>query len=339
MARDISQRKRTEAHERFLIELDDAVRPLTDAEEITFAAAKALGQYLGVNRCAYATVEEDEDTFALTGNYNAGVQSIVGRYTFRQFGEECLRLMRAGKPYVVTDAERDARITEAERSSYELTAIRAVICVPILKQGRFVAAMAVHAVMPRNWGLDEVELVERIASRSWESIERARVAKELKESEHLFRALANSIANLAWMARPDGWIYWYNEQWYAYTGTIPADMEGWGWERVHDPAVLPTVKERWQHAINAGTPFEMVFPLRGADGQFRRFLTRVNPVRDSRGEVVHWFGTNTDVGRASRDGGQCRSAGARTTGARRSGASEATAVLVVHAGADADSGS
>ena len=78
MARDISQRKRTEARDRFLIDLDDAVRPLTDAEEITFTAAKALGQHLGVNRCAYATVEEDEDTFVLTGNYNDGVHSIVG---------------------------------------------------------------------------------------------------------------------------------------------------------------------------------------------------------------------------------------------------------------------
>lgn len=295
MARDVSQRKRIEARDRFLVDLDDAVRPLTDAEEITLTAATALGQRLRVNRCAYAVVEDDEDTFLLTGNYNHGVQSIVGRYTFRQFGEACLRLMKAGRPYVVADAERDLRITDDERQSYRMTAIRAVICVPILKRERFVAAMAVHAVTPRDWQPEEVELLERVASRCWESIERARVTRELKESEHLFRALANSIANLAWMARPDGWIYWYNDQWYAYTGMTEADMEGWGWERVHDPATLPTVKERWQHSIDTGTPFEMVFPLRGADGNFRRFLTRVNPVRDSRGQVAHWYGTNTDV--------------------------------------------
>jgi hypothetical protein len=98
MARDISLRKRTEARDRFLIDLDDAVRPLTDADDITFTAAKALGQHLGVNRCADATVEADEATFVLTGNYNDSVRSTVGGYTFRQFGEECLRLMRAGKP-------------------------------------------------------------------------------------------------------------------------------------------------------------------------------------------------------------------------------------------------
>ncbi|MBA3270749.1 MAG: PAS domain S-box protein, partial [Acidobacteria bacterium] len=295
IARDISHRKRTEARARLLVDVDDAVRPLTDADEITFAAAKALGTHLGVNRCAYATVADDEDTFFLTGNYINGVDSIVGRYTFRQFGEECVRLMQSGKPYVVSDTDSDPRITPDERPSYALTAIRAVICVPILKQGRFVAAMAVHTATPRTWQSEEVELVERVASRCWESIERARVTQHLKESEHLFRALANSIANLAWMATPDGWIYWYNEQWYAYTGTVPGEMDGWRWERVHDPAALPAVKEGWQKSIDAGTPFEMVFPLRGADGTFRRFLTRVNPVRDSRGEVAHWFGTNTDV--------------------------------------------
>lgn len=295
MARDIFDRKRIEARNHFLVHLDDLIRPLTDAEEITFTAAKALGQHLRVNRCAYATVEDDEDTFILTGNYNHGVQSIVGRYTFRQFGEECLRLMRAGEPYAVADSEIDPRLTDAERPSYRMTAIRAVICVPILKQGRFVAAMAVHAAAPRSWRPDEVELVQQVASRCWESIERARVTQNLRESEHQFRELANSIANLAWMARPDGWIYWYNDQWYAYTGTTPAEMQGWGWQGVHDPAVLSDVNEHWQRSIATGTPFEMVFPLRGADGTYRRFLTRANPMRDSHGQIVRWFGTNTDV--------------------------------------------
>ncbi|MCA1584498.1 MAG: GAF domain-containing protein, partial [Acidobacteria bacterium] len=159
---------------------------------------ESVGKTLGVNRCAYATVEDDEDTFVLTRNYTNGVQSIVGRYTFTQFGEECLRLMRAGEPYVlVTDSDTDRRVMAGERLSYTMTAIRAVICVPILKHDQFVAAMAVHTAVPRAWESDEVELVHRVASRCCESIERARVSHELRESEHLFRELANSIANLA----------------------------------------------------------------------------------------------------------------------------------------------
>jgi PAS domain S-box-containing protein len=97
------------------------------------------------------------------------------------------------------------------------------------------------------------------------------------------------------MANPDGWIFWYNSRWYEYTGTRPEQMQGWGWQSVHDRAVLPRVLERWKASINTGEPFEMTFPLRGADGEFRPFLTRVIPVRDSSGKITRWFGTNTDV--------------------------------------------
>jgi signal transduction histidine kinase len=159
-----------------------------------------LGQHLDVHRCAYAFVEQDQDTFTLTGNYTSGAPSIVGRYTFRQFGEECLRSMRAGLPYVVEDSDADARILAADRAAYVLTSIRAVICVPILKLGRFVAAMAVHMQVPRTWTASEVELVQRVASRCWESIERSRVERErqalLEQAESANRAKDEFLAML-----------------------------------------------------------------------------------------------------------------------------------------------
>ena len=120
-------------------------------------------------------------------------------------------------------------------------------------------------------------------------------ADVLRTREEEFRALANSIPTLSWMARPDGWIFWYNDRWYEYTGTTPGQMEGWGWQRVHDPAVLPAVMTEWTRAIATGQPFEMTFPLLGADGVFRAFLTRVSPLRDAKGEVLRWFGTNTNI--------------------------------------------
>jgi PAS domain S-box-containing protein len=72
-------------------------------------------------------------------------------------------------------------------------------------------------------------------------------------------------------------------------------MEGWGWQSVHDPDVLPQVVKRWQHSLATGEPFDMVFPLRGADGVLRPFLTRVNPLRSDAGRILYWFGTNTDI--------------------------------------------
>ncbi len=106
---------------------------------------------------------------------------------------------------------------------------------------------------------------------------------------------ANAVPQLVWMANPDGWIFWYNEQWYQYTGSTPEQMAGWGWQSVHNPDTLPSVLSRWKHSIASGEPFEMTFPLRGSDGVFKPFLTRVVPVRDQQGTITRWFGTNTDI--------------------------------------------
>ncbi|MCU1324969.1 MAG: multi-sensor hybrid histidine kinase [Bryobacterales bacterium] len=125
--------------------------------------------------------------------------------------------------------------------------------------------------------------------------ERKEAEERSRQSEERFRTMANSIPQLAWIAHADGFVYWYNERWYEYTGTSAKQMEGWGWQTVHEPLVLPQVMENWTAAIGSGQPFEMVFPLRGADGRSRTFLTRVQPLKSDDGCVVQWFGTNTDV--------------------------------------------
>ncbi|APX87897.1 hybrid sensor histidine kinase/response regulator [Methylorubrum extorquens] len=125
--------------------------------------------------------------------------------------------------------------------------------------------------------------------------ERDRATALLREKAVEFETLADNIPALCWMARADGHIYWYNRRWYDYTGTDAESMQGWGWKAVHDPAALPGVTERWQHSIATGERFDMTFPLRGRDGTFRPFLTRIVPIRDETGTVVRWFGTNTDI--------------------------------------------
>ncbi len=117
----------------------------------------------------------------------------------------------------------------------------------------------------------------------------------LQESEEQFRTLADSIPQLAWMGDSDGNLTWYNRRWYEYTGTTPEQMAGWGWQAVHDPQVLPAVLKTWRESLSKGEPFQMIFPLRAADGSFRKFLTLASPVRDQKGHIVRWFGTNTDI--------------------------------------------
>ncbi|HXH31798.1 MAG TPA: PAS domain-containing sensor histidine kinase [Bacteriovoracaceae bacterium] len=119
--------------------------------------------------------------------------------------------------------------------------------------------------------------------------------KIIEQSEAHFRTLADSMPQLAWMANADGSIYWYNQGWYKYTGTTHEQMEGWGWQSVHDPNELSRVLELWKSSIRTGKPFEMEFPLKGDDGNFRWFLTRATPIRNDQGEILRWLGTNTDV--------------------------------------------
>lgn len=115
------------------------------------------------------------------------------------------------------------------------------------------------------------------------------------DAETQFRQLADSMEQLAWMARPDGWVYWYNRRWVEFTGLSESELAGWGWRAIHDPAHLPRVTEAWEAAIRTGQPLDMEFPLRGAGGEYRWFLTRVMPLRDDSGRLVRWFGTNTDI--------------------------------------------
>ena len=110
-----------------------------------------------------------------------------------------------------------------------------------------------------------------------------------------FRKFAENLPCLCWIADADGYITWYNPKWYEYTGTTAADMEGWGWQSVHDPRGLAEVLEKWTTAISAAEPFAMVFDIRGADGVSRPFLTRINPSFSADGAVANWYGLNIDI--------------------------------------------
>ena len=124
---------------------------------------------------------------------------------------------------------------------------------------------------------------------------RKNAEERLRESERNFRALANSIPQLAWMADPSGWIFWYNDRWHEYTGATFEEMQGWGWRKVHHPEHVERVVDRIRHSFDTGMPWEDVFPLRSRTGEYRWFLSRAVPIRDSEGKIVRWFGTNTDI--------------------------------------------
>lgn len=141
---------------------------------------------------------------------------------------------------------------------------------------------------------DEGRVLRTIATIQ-DITDRKHAEEALRESEEKFRAVADNIAQLAWMADAGGSTVWFNHRWFDYTGTTFEEMQGWGWKSVHDPDHVDRVADKWTRTVKALEVWEDTFPLRGKDGQYRWFLSRAIPIRDESGNVVRWFGTNTDI--------------------------------------------
>ena|GEM_PF-5955334 len=160
--------------------------------------------------------------------------------------------------------------------------------------------LALFEVMPRALLLRTPNELNRLVEERTTELALANqqlqeLAEQLTRRNAEFTTLANAIPQLAWMAEPDGHIFWYNQRWYDYTGTTFEEMQGWGWTKVHDADHVQSVAARWQQYLAAGTPWQDMFPLRRHDGEFRWFLSRAEPMRDATGNITRWFGTNTDV--------------------------------------------
>jgi PAS domain S-box-containing protein len=196
--RDATRRKLAEEKIRFFADLNQGLRPLSDPEEIMATAARMLGEYLGVDRGAYAEVETDEKYLEITNEYTRGdLPSVVGRFSVDDLGAEALRMMRASRPFVVNDVESGA-LAAKDLSAYRQAEVRALICVPLTKDGHYVARMVVSQRTPRCWEPWEVDVVSRVANRCWESVQRARAMRGLRESDERYRAFIANSSEAIW---------------------------------------------------------------------------------------------------------------------------------------------
>ncbi|MGL5062139.1 MAG: PAS domain S-box protein [Microcoleus sp.] len=114
--------------------------------------------------------------------------------------------------------------------------------------------------------------------------------------EQLYRFLAEAIPQIVWTALPDGWVDYYNQRWFEYTGLTMAETQGWGWQSVIHPDDALNCLQRWTNSVQTGETYEVEYRFkRAADGAYRWYLGRAVPVRDAEGKVIKWFGTCTDI--------------------------------------------
>ncbi|MEG4349702.1 PAS domain S-box protein [Microcoleus sp. LAD1_D3] len=293
---DIHDRKQAQLNEQFLSDLEIRLRQGSNPAEMLGEAMNSLGEYLKVDRCIWHEIDVEADQAIVHQDWHQpDLASAVGTYQISDFKTQELKaLSMAGQILVISDIANYPH-TAHLFDNYSAVCIRALVDVPCLQEGRWVALLLVTSKVVRHWRPDEVWLMQEVVARLWTVILHAGALHELHESEARFRALADNIAQLAWMTDATGGIFWYNQRWFDYTGTTLEEMQGWGWQKVHHPEHLDRVVEKFRRCIETGELWEDTFPLRGKDGSYRWFLSRAVAIRDDRGKVLRWCGTNTDI--------------------------------------------
>jgi PAS domain S-box-containing protein len=179
--------RESEARLRFFGELDERLFRSADALEAMAAATELLGRKLGTSRCAYADVNVDTDRFWIRNDYTApGVQSSAGEYSLDLFGPRAAADMREGRTLVVSDVAAELAPGEG-REMFQAIRVSAIVCCPLIKDGRLAAMMAVHHDRPREWTPAEVTLVREVVEHCWAHVERVGAEARLRESEERLR--------------------------------------------------------------------------------------------------------------------------------------------------------
>jgi PAS domain S-box-containing protein len=266
----------TEIRHRFLVELDDALRHHDDPRRIIATAIDAIGRHLGVNRVGYGQVCPDDTHIELQTNYADGVVPVIGTFPLAEFGMHNVSRQRRGETVVHADITLDPLNDVAK---WEAIETRAFVSVPLVREGRFCASLFVNDRQPRVWSACDIALIERVATRIWEAVQRAQAEAQLRLATQRFElALQGSFVTLAYQDRDLRYTWLYNR---ALALSVPDAIGRTDAELfpADDAAVLVEIKrdvmrsgERRRQTVSVGTQgirryFDLlVEPNRGPDG-------------------------------------------------------------------------
>jgi two-component system CheB/CheR fusion protein len=290
---DISERKRAEERQSYILRLSDALRPLGDPVAVQAAVTHAAREFFNADRCYYCEIAQG-NAIIRRDSSREGLPSVVGVYDLGSM--PILRaVVDAGQPFMVRDAYT-TNLLDAELKELCIhMQIISFLNVPVTKAGRPVGVLCITQSAPREWTAFEVELAVETAERTWAAVERARAEEALRDSEARFRTLADTVPQVIWANDAAGNAIYFNQRWYAYSGLSYEQSAGPGWQAIAHPDDAPASRERWQQALAAGTVFDSEYRLRRADGVYRWHLGRNVPLRDEQGRITGWFGSATDI--------------------------------------------
>ncbi len=117
----------------------------------------------------------------------------------------------------------------------------------------------------------------------------------LRESDLKFRTLADAFPHMVWSTLPDGFHDYYNARWYQFTGVPDGSTDGEAWNGMFHPDDQERAWARWRKSLETGEPYEIEYRLRHRSGDYRWVLGRAMPMHDTKGTIIRWIGTCTDI--------------------------------------------
>jgi PAS domain S-box-containing protein len=287
--------RRSEQRLKFLVMLNDALRPLSDPSDVQEAAARLLGEHLRVTRAGYAEVDGRE--YIIRREYKSGVAPLVGQGPLGTFGAELREAYMRGETVVVTDVQTDPRFTEAERVRMQSRQIAAFIGVTLLKGGRVVAAFGVNHATARIWSPMEVELVRDVAERTWDAVERTRAEAALRQRELRLRLALDASGGGSWTWEAStnrvDWDDGFRAR-YGFSPEEPPTFEAW-LSRVHEedrPRLMSTLNEVQETTRD---DWDNTFRIVRPDGTIAWMQSRGRADRDVNGQLTRLTGLDLDV--------------------------------------------
>jgi PAS domain S-box-containing protein len=275
----------------FVYALAERQRTFETPDAVMHYAAGALAEHLELDRVGFYRLAADGTMRFGPCVARGNLPLLTGTVPIAGVGQEAIAAYRAGTTVVSSDTQRDAA-----RLGQDIPRRAAsVVGVPLLRGGEWVATFYVNQARPRAWSGEEIAFIEAVAEISWDAVERADALIALRESEEQFRAITNSIDQMVWATRADGFHDYYNDRWYEFTGVPYGSTDGEEWAQVFHPEDQARAWPLWQHCLATGETYHIEYRLRHHSGAYRWVLGRAKPLRDDAGNITRWFGTCTDI--------------------------------------------
>jgi PAS domain S-box-containing protein len=294
-ANDVTRAVHAERRISFQIDLADRLRRLNEPGEIKAAALELLGGYLGAARVGYAEVDREERTTTVRREWTRDPQvpSLAGQSaSLRAFGPGAGEFLRTGEPIAIGDIEALAYLKPEQVQGWTDIGTRAMIVVPLVRDGAVKALLYVHEPRPRDWKRSEVAMARDVAERTWDALERATSAQQLRESEDHYRHAVELNPQVGWTALPDGQLNRVAPRWEEWTGS---EGTGEGWANGLHPEDRQRTFDVWARCVATGEPYDIEHRVRRRDGSFRWARSRAFPRHGPDGAICLWYGTTEDI--------------------------------------------